>query len=116
MNDFQIGDLVRFRYAPVGESGIVVGFGRGRVQVRWEDLRITTRHARYALLLASSHSSEMHLEPPPAPEFRMRDILRADRHGACIHRGLGAGPPAESSRKRGISEARAWIEQRETLK
>jgi hypothetical protein len=45
-----VGDRVRLRYAPVGHSGTVLSFSRGKVEVRWKDLQLTTRHSLDALL------------------------------------------------------------------
>jgi hypothetical protein len=50
MSMIAVGDQVRLRYAPVGDSGTVLNLSRGRVQVRWNDLQLTTRHSLEALL------------------------------------------------------------------
>jgi hypothetical protein len=45
-----IGDRVRLRYAPVGDYGTVLSLNRGKVQVRWADLALTSKHSPEALL------------------------------------------------------------------
>ena len=50
MTTLAVGEEVRLRYAPVGDSGTVLGFSKGKAQVRWNDLQLTTRHSLEALL------------------------------------------------------------------
>jgi hypothetical protein len=50
MSNLAVGARVRLRYAPVGDWGIVTSIERGKVQVRWNDLQLTTRHSLEALL------------------------------------------------------------------
>jgi hypothetical protein len=55
MTTLAVGDRVRLRYAEVGDSGTVVTIARGKAQVHWQDLELTTRHA-----LTSLTSEEVH--------------------------------------------------------
>ena len=50
MKALQIGDRVRLLYARVGIPGTVIGLHRGKVQVRWADLALTSKHSPEALL------------------------------------------------------------------
>jgi hypothetical protein len=45
-----VGDRVRLRYAPVGDSGTVLSLKCGKVYVRWADLALTSKHSPAALL------------------------------------------------------------------
>ena len=49
MSEFHVGITVRLRYAPAGEWGTVIGTCRGKVEVHWPDLALTTKHAPEAL-------------------------------------------------------------------
>jgi hypothetical protein len=51
MSNLSIGDRVRLRYAPAGDWGTVTALDRSRVQVRWGDLQLTTRHAPESLVV-----------------------------------------------------------------
>jgi hypothetical protein len=53
MSAISIGDKVRLRFAPVGDWGTVIGLCRGKIQVRWGDLELTTKHDPQALVTAN---------------------------------------------------------------
>lgn len=54
-----VGTGVLLRNAPHGTPGIVSGFSRGRVLVRWADLDLTTKHDPRALLPVELNGSEL---------------------------------------------------------
>ena len=55
---FQIGALVALRNCPDALPGRVKGIARGKIQVPWPDLRITTKHQPAALVMvAAEHTT-----------------------------------------------------------
>jgi hypothetical protein len=51
MTEFNIGTAVRLRYAPTGEPGTVTGTCRGKCEVRWPDLGVSTKHSPESLVM-----------------------------------------------------------------
>jgi hypothetical protein len=52
---FPPGTLVLLRACPHGQPGRVVGTSRGKVEVHWEDMGVTSRHKPEALMAAPPH-------------------------------------------------------------
>jgi len=60
VSEFNLGTRVRLKYAPAGQPGTVSGTCRGKVEVRWPDLALTTKHAPEALtaIVTSTQTQE----------------------------------------------------------
>ena len=52
----QPGTLVRLRYCPCGEPGVVTGDKRGHILVYWRDLGMTGKHPPESLVLAGNRA------------------------------------------------------------